>query len=578
VTTELAPPARSLPRSLPIIAGVAVAAIAVGGVAGAFLLGDRTAGAGRAAGYVPADVPFYLELRLDPSDAQDAALRELLGHFPSIEGVDLERPLFDQLGEAVDDAAASADATDLRWADDVAPWFDGHVTLAVTDVPLEPAADGSQPMPEMLVVLGSSDADAARAAAERMRAEAGPDATFTETEHRGVTVVTAEDDEGAYAITDDAVLLAPTAAQVQAALDVAAGEGEALAGAQRLTDAAAALPNDWLAFAVYDLGDLVTASLEAEGADVPTEPLRALIAEQPMAGAMAVTADGDRLALTSVSDAPSGDLAMENADRGLADEVPADALYYADGGNIGPALAAFVTAIKESAAGEPEAADQIATAEAALGADLEELVSWVDDAALVVAMDGDAPYAGAVLVPSDPDAAQRRIGQVITLARLGTMDSGSGISVEETDVDGTTVTSIAWRTPAFGPEGMVPGPDGMATIELATTDDRAYLGIGSGSVARLLAVDAGDSLATVDRFSQAVDQLGGSDNAGTVWLDLRGVRTAIESALGPMLDEMDPDGAYEREVLPWLEPLDRMVGVTRVEDDQVVQRSVLLVD
>ena len=191
-----------MPRSLPIIAAVAVAAITVGGVAGAFLLGDRTAGAGSAAGYVPADVPFYLELRLDPSDAQDAALRELLGHFPPIESIDLDRPLFDQLGEAVDEAAASADETDLRWADDVATWFDGHVTLAVTDVPLEPAADGSRPERAQhevaeLVVLGSTDADAARAATERMRAEAGTDVQFTETEHRGVTITTTGDEQGA---------------------------------------------------------------------------------------------------------------------------------------------------------------------------------------------------------------------------------------------------------------------------------------------------------------------------------------------------------------------------------------------
>lgn len=578
MTTELAPPARTMPRSLPIIAAVAVAAITVGGVAGAFLLGDRTAGAGSAAGYVSADVPFYLELRLDPSDAQDAALRELLGHFPPIEGIDLDRPLFDQLGEAVDEAAASADETDLRWADDVATWFDGHVTLAVTDVPLEPAADGSEPMPELLVVLGSTDADAARAATERMRAEAGTDVQFTETEHRGVTITTTGDEQGAYAITDDAVLLAPTAAEIEAALDIEADAAESLGDGERLADAAGELPDDWLAFAVYDVGELVSASLDAGDApDVSTEPLRALLAQQPMRGAMAVTADGDRLALTSVSDVPTGDFTMENADRGLADEVPADALYYADGGNIGPSLAAFITALKESVAGQPEAADQIATAEAALGADLEELVSWVDDAALVIGMDGDTPYGGAVLVPSDADAAQRRIGQLVTFARLGAMDSSSGITVDERDVDGTIVTSITWRPASFGADGMMAGPDG-ATIEVATTDDRAYLAVGEGSVERLLTVDAGDSLATVDRFTDAVDQLGGSDNVGTVWLDLRGVRNAIESALGPMLDEMDPDGAYQREVLPWLEPLDRMVGVTRVEGDRAVQRSVLLVD
>ncbi len=578
MTTELAPPPRRLPRSLPIIAGVVVAAIAVGGVAGAFLLGDRTGGAGSGAGYVAADAPLYLELRLDPSDTQDAALRELLGHFPAIEGIDLGRPLFDQLGEAVDEAAASAEETDLRWAEDVAPWFDGRVTIAVSDIPLQPAADGSAPMPEMLVVLGSTDADAARAAIDRLRDEAGQDVTFSETEHRGVTVTTTDDEQGAYAVTDDAVLLAPTAGEIQAALDVRAGEGDSLGDGERLSDAAAGLPDDWLAFALYDLGDLVSASLEAEAApNVSTEPLRALLAEQSMSGAVAVTADGDRLGLTAVSDVPTGDFQLQNADRGLADEVPGDALYYADGGNIGPALAAFITAMKDSVAGEPEAADQIETAEAALGGDLEDLVSWVADGALVIGVHDGTPYAGAVLVPSDVDAAQRRIGQLLTFARLGSMDSSSGIVVEERDVAGTTVTSITWRPASFGAEGMMAGPAG-ASVEVATTDERAYIAFGEGSVERLLSVDAGASLASVDRFAGAVESLGGSDNAGTVWVDLRGVRAAIESALGPMREGADGDGSYQRDVLPWLEPLDRVVGVTRVEDEQVVQKTVLLVD
>lgn len=567
-----------MPRSLPTIAAVVVAAIAVGGVAGAFLLGDRTAGAGSGAGYVAADAPLYLELRLDPSDTQDAALREVLGHFPAIEGIDLERPLFDQVGEAVDEAAASAEETDLRWTEDVATWFDGRVTIAVSDIPLQPAADGSEPMPEMLVVLGSTDAEAARAAIDRLREEAGQDVAFSETEHRGVTVTTTDDEQGAYAVTDDAVLFAPTAAEIQAALDVRAGEADSLAAGDRLRDAAAGLPDDWLTFALYDLGDLMSAALESEATtDVSAEPLRALLADQSMSGAVAVTADGDRLALTSVSDAPTGDFQLENAERGLADEVPGDAVYYADGGNIGPALAAFITAMKESVAGEPEAADQIETAEAALGGDLEELVSWVDDGALVIGVDDGTPYGAAVLVPSDADAAERRIGQLLTFARLGSTDAGSGIVVEERDVDGTTVTSITWSTASLGEEGMMAGPVG-ATIEVATTDERAYIAFGAGSVERILSVDAGASLASVDRFTGAVEGLGGSDNAGTVWLDLRGVRVAIESALVPMLEGADGDGSYQRDVLPWLEPLDRVVGVTRVEGEQVVQETVLLVD
>jgi hypothetical protein len=40
----------------------------------------------------------------------------------------------------------------------------------------------------------------------------------------------------------------------------------------------------------------------------------------------------------------------------------------------------------------------------------------------------------------------------------------------------------------------------------------------------------------------------------------------------------DPTGEYQAQVLPWLEPLDRVVSVTRLEGDVLLQRGALLVD
>ena len=60
------------------------------------------------------------------------------------------------------------------------------------------------------------------------------------------------------------------------------------------------------------------------------------------------------------------------------------------------------------------------------------------------------------------------------------------------------------------------------------------------------------------------------------WIDLRGLRLALE----PTLAEMDPSGMemYETEIAPWLEPLDRFVSVARVEGDILRTDAVLLVD
>ena len=91
-------PASGLPAwRLAVIGAVGVLAVAIGIAAGSFLIATRTAAVGGGASYVPASAPFYFEMRLDPSAAQDGALRELLGHFPAIEGVDLDRPLYEQM-------------------------------------------------------------------------------------------------------------------------------------------------------------------------------------------------------------------------------------------------------------------------------------------------------------------------------------------------------------------------------------------------------------------------------------------------------------------------------------------------
>ena len=53
---------------------------------GSAVLQSRATLIGSGASYVPATAPIYVEVRLEPSEAQDAALREFLGHFPEIEG------------------------------------------------------------------------------------------------------------------------------------------------------------------------------------------------------------------------------------------------------------------------------------------------------------------------------------------------------------------------------------------------------------------------------------------------------------------------------------------------------------
>jgi Protein of unknown function (DUF3352) len=574
------------PWRVAAIGAVALLAVGIGVAAGSFLLGSRSGALGVGASYVPADAPLYVELRIEPSAAQDASLREFLANFPPIEGVDLERPLFEQLGETFDEMLAGEATVELSWSEDVEPWFDGRMAIGVAEIPLEALDEPMDPMtappvPEMVVVLGVTDPDAATATIERLMAEMPEGPSFSETEHGDVTIhSSSEGGGGAYAVTDDALLLGPDAVAIERALDQHAAPATSLAEAQALGELTAELPSDWLAFVAYDMTELMAASWQQMGDLSPemTEAFRALVENQSLRGAMAMTAGGDRLTMEVVADAPTGPFAPTNAERGLADEVPADVLYYAEGGNIGAALAAMVGPMKDAVASAPDGEEQLAMVEAALGGDLEELVSWIGDGAVAVGWDGSELFGGTVLIPTDPDAAARRLDQLATFASLAALDPASGISVAEREVAGQTVTTITWEDSGGSEpiDPMLPAPTGVV-VEFTVTDDRALIGLGDAFVERVLTLDGG-SLADEARFSDAVDELGGPANAGVTWLDLAGVRAAVDGAMGPMLDAADPEGSYEADLQPWLEPLDRIVSVASLESDLLVQRSALLVE
>lgn len=568
---------------LVVIGVVAALAVGIGLAVSGFLVSQRAVGGGAA--YIPADAPFFVELRLEPPETQDAALREFLGHFPAIEGIDLAQPLYGQLGTWVDDMLASEGAN-VTWSSDVAPWFDGRIAMAMTSAPLEafavpPEPSAAPPVPPFVVLLGVTDRAAAEAAIERILAEAGEDApTFTETEHRGVTIRMGDGTEGgAYALTDDQLLFAADAEGVSAALDAHAEGTGTLAEMEEITRLTEQLPTDWLAFVTYDMTEMLAGAMAEAEVQSPemSESLGSLLEHQSLRGAMAVTAAGDRLALDIAADPAGGPFAVSNAERGLAEHVPGDALYYAESGNIGSSLVGVITPMKQALAEMPEGDEQIGTIEAALGADLEELVSWIDDGAIAVGYEDGQVYGGVLLVPNDPDAARRRLAQLTTFAGLGGMDADSGISVDEEDVAGVTVTTIRWEDPDAGVEAFaLPAPTGIVVEYAVTDDDLVVIGLGDTFVRRSLELDAADALSSEPRFSDAVADLGGPNAVGVTWLDLAGTRAAVESAVGPWLGAESE--AYDADVRPWLLPLDRIVAVARLEGDVLIQRSALLVE
>lgn len=564
------------------IAAVAILALGIGAALGAHFLRGTGAGLGAASAYVPADTVFYMEFRVEPSADQDAALRQILGRFPPIEGIDLDQPLYEQLTTQMDEVAAES-AAGLSWSEDVAPWFDGTVSVALTDIdalmvpPSDPTA--APATPGVVMFVGVSDAAEASAAIDRFAQSSSVGSIeITESEYAGVTVHEVGG-QAAYAIADDQMLIAPTVDGIREALDTRSS-GSSLSASQEAAALASELPSDWLMMGFFDMRGMMEASLLQSGSTSPetTAALEELLAAQPLHGAFSLSADEAGIVMDFVSDLPTGAFAPQNAELGLVDEVPGDALYYVDGGNLGQSLAAAIEQFKAAGSADPAIEEQISTAEAALGAEVEELVSWIGDGAFVAGWNGTEPYAGALLVPNDVAAAQRRLGQLASFAELAASDAASGITVSESEVGSVTVTTIRWENPGavpMDPMMMLPSISGVV-VEYAVTDDRAVIGFGDGFVQRTLELDAANSLAAQARYSDAVAQMGGATNSGVVWIDITGTREAAETGLASMLEMSG--GAYESEIRPWLMPFDRIVGVSRVDGDHLVQRLIIVIE
>lgn len=572
--TSIIRPAGLGPWRIAAIGAVGALAVGMGVAAGSFLLSNRASALGAGAAYVPASAPFYVELRVEPSAAQDAALREMLARFGPIEGIDTSQPLHDQLVEYLDTALAG-EGSSLSWTNDVAPWFDGHLALAVTDLPLDVMGvmGDMGATPPAVVLLGVTDAAAAEAAVGRIMGEAGgPE--FTESDHAGVTVHVAS---GAmpvsFAITADQLIFGSEQGAVVAALDAHANPSSSLGGKEGMAELAGAVPSDWLAFATYDMTEMMAQAFDqgAEADPAMADAFRSMLEHQSLRGAIAVSAGGDRILLDSASDVPTGPFAVENADRGLADEVPAGALYYSEGGSLGATLAGVIEPLKAALGTMPDVAEQIETAESALGAELTELVSWIDDAAIAAGLDGDTPWAGTVLVPTDMASAERRLSQLATFASLGALDPSSGVTVSDEEVDGVTVTTLRWAD--AGVDEIAGAPVTDVVIEWAITEDRVLIGFGDAFVRRGLALSEADSLAAQARYGEAVAEMGGSSNAGVTWIDLAGVRDAIGGMLGAIMPMAPGDDG-----LDFLGPIDRFVSVSRVEGDVLVQHAALLME
>jgi hypothetical protein len=185
----------------------------------------------------------------------------------------------------------------------------------------------------------------------------------------------------------------------------------------------------------------------------------------------------------------------------------------------------------------------------------------------VAGEDGNQPYAGLIITPTDAHEASVRLLQLQGLLQLGASSGGPKVTVTDEDHGATRITTLTFDLPATFAD--VPSALSWATtIQYAVTDTRVVIGTGTSFVARVLDMSQGDSLASQARFSSAMTAVGGASNTGMTWLDLAGIRTAVEGATGTAL----PQGVDQ-----WVAPFDYLAAANRVDSGRLEAHAVLVV-
>ncbi len=275
--------------------------------------------------------------------------------------------------------------------------------------------------------------------------------------------------------------------------------------------------------------------------------------------------EGDRLVMDESTKLPSTST-VENHDAKLAEAAPGDAFLFATANNVGSGLAASIDSLVH-ALGSSVSADQLGQMQSILGGDISSFVSWIGDAAVVAGEAGNQPYAGLIITPTDAHEASVRLLQLQGLLQLGASGGGPKVTVTDEDHGGTRITTITFDLSATSSD-VSSALTWATTIQYAVTDTRVVIGTGTSFVARVLDMSPGDSLASQARFSSAMTAVGGTSNTGMMWLDLAGIRTAVEGAMGTAL----PQGADQ-----WVAPFDYLAAANGVDSGWLEAHAVLVV-
>jgi len=201
------------------------------------------------------------------------------------------------------------------------------------------------------------------------------------------------------------------------------------------------------------------------------------------------------------------------------------------------------------------------------------LVSWVQDAGVVVTLEGEEPGIAAMLVAADQTAAKNRLATITGLLAIAGL--GGGVTQEKTTIAGVDVTSVTIADlGSIAPPGSVPGgaqlPEtGPISFSVAAKGQIVILASGPAAMATVLEVQAGQALADQPAFKLASQR------------GLANSRTSVYVAAGAAFDlaktflSAEEAAAWDTDSAPYLDPLEA-VGITTTSDGAANRSRVVI--
>jgi hypothetical protein len=539
---------------------IAAGATALFVVSGSGLIAFAQSGAGSGTGpiFVPADAPIYLEVRVDMPDGQDEALAQMLTAFPGF----ADSANFGlRVNELLDGLVSEATDGDITYSEDLAPWITGELGLAITGFPDDSMTmEGSDP--DILLGIGVSDPATATAFVDALLAE--EEAEVVTEEYGGYEIV--GDEDMALAVTDQFVLLSNRPDLVRQSIDVLSGAEPSLATDEDFAAGFARVPAGHLASAWLDLSafaELIRASMAMSSQPGPASDMMAdaLLSQLPKDMTAYLAAAPNGLTLEAFIRAADGTPLPAVGESELAGLFPAGTQLYVETRDLGTTVANGLDGLMTMM--PPESLEEIEPLEGVLGVPLPQVLDFIEDAAIGGSIDEGGLWLGIAGEVTDEEVADERLERLLGLIGLMAAGDDAELDIEESEVAGTTVTTIT--LPA---ETSAMGVRVGDTLSLAIADGVLLVGTGD-FVTDALTADPATSLATSEGYASAVEGL--TPNIGLVFADVGAILLALDPLLSFAIDDWE-------DISPWLAAFDRFVATGTADEEFISARMTLYVD